>query len=305
MTDPASADSGVRDALPDGVYTALITPFRDDADRSVDFDELGRLVDRQLAGGVHALVPCGTTGESPTLSHIEHDRVIEFVIERAAGRVPVVAGTGSNSTTEALRLTRHAAEAGAQAALVVCPYYNRPSQRMLERHFARLAAEGGLPIVLYNVPSRTGVDLLPETVARLREAHPEIVAIKEASGSAARVAELADRSDIRILSGDDALSLPMIAYGARGVVSVASNLAPAPVVHLIEAALEGDLATARAAHGRLHRLFGALFSEPNPVPVKCALRLVGHGNGLVREPLLPALPGTEQKLRDLLAALDL
>jgi len=289
--------------LPAGVWTALVTPFRDDADRSLDFDALEALVERQIAAGVSTLVPCGTTGESPTLSHREHDQVVEFVVEKAAGRVPVVAGTGSNSTREALRLTRHAAECGADGALIVCPYYNRPSQRMLRSHFDRLAEASTIPIVLYNVPSRTGVDLLPETVAALRRDHATIVAIKEASGSAARVAVLRNASDIAVISGDDALTLPMISLGACGVISVASNALPAQVVGYVTAALAGDFETARTGHERLHVLFRELFREPNPVPVKRALALLGEGNGVVREPLLPATAETGEVLAALLSEL--
>lgn len=293
-------NDNVTRCTPEGVWTALVTPFKDDASRSVDYDALGALVERQIAAGVAALVPCGTTGESPTLSHAEHDQVVEYVVARVNRRVPVVAGTGSNSTVEALRLTRHAAQAGADAALVVCPYYNRPSPRMLERHFGRIAEECALPIVLYNVPSRTGVDLLPETVAALHERHPNVVAVKEASGSALRAAEIRDRSGIRVFSGDDALTLSMMSYGALGVISVASNVVPGPVVRLVAQALAGDFTAAGASHAGLHRLFGALFREPNPVPVKCAMRICGESNGLVREPLLTATEETTTILSGLL-----
>jgi 4-hydroxy-tetrahydrodipicolinate synthase len=295
--------SEIDGGLPAGVWTALVTPFADDELRSVDWGALGELVERQIAGGVQALVPCGTTGESPTLSHEEHDQVVAFVVEKSAGRLPVIAGTGSNSTRAALRLTGRAAEVGASGALVVCPYYNRPSQRMLYHHFAELAKAATLPIVLYNVPSRTGCDLLPDTVAALRREHGNIVAIKEASGSAARVAALRDACDIAVLSGDDSLTLPMIAFGASGVISVASNVIPVHVAQYVRAALAGDFATARAGHERLHPMFRELFREPNPVPVKRALEIMCEGNGVVRGPLLPSTDETTKVLAALLADL--
>ena len=298
--------------VPRGTWTALVTPFApvDDGARhtlelatpALDLAALDAHVDRQIAGGVDVLVPCGTTGESPTLSHAEHDQVVARVVERAAGRVPVVAGAGSNSTREALRLVASAADAGVDGLLIVCPYYNRPSQRMLHAHFATLARSTDLPIVLYNVPSRTGVNLEPATVARLAAEYENIVAVKEAAGSCDQVARIRDLSDIAILSGDDALTLPMTTVGASGVISVASNVLPRQVSDLVAAALAGDLATAGAAHAALLPLFHALFMEPNPVPVKAALQILGLGNGVVRAPLLPALPETIARLRELLAA---
>jgi 4-hydroxy-tetrahydrodipicolinate synthase len=285
-----------------GTWTAIVTPFTDGPTPDVDYAALDALVDEQVRAGVDAIVPCGTTGESPTLSHEEHDRVVERVVRRVAGRTLVVAGTGSNSTAEAMRLTRRAAESGADAALVVCPYYNRPSQRMLLEHFGALAEARLLPIVLYNIPARTGVNLEPDTIASLRRRFPHaVVGVKEASGSVDAVARIRSLCDIAVLSGDDALTLPMMAVGARGVVSVASNLLPKPVASLVHAARNGDFATARTLHERLQPLFRALFVEPNPVPVKCALRLLGKGNGNVRAPLLPALPETEEALRSALA----
>lgn len=286
-----------------GVWTALVTPFTDAPDRDVDLDALTTLVEEQIAAGVDALVPCGTTGESPTLSHEEHDLVVEHVVEVVAGRVPVVAGTGSNSTREALRLTRRAAQAGASGALVVCPYYNRPSQRMLVEHFGRIADESSIPLVLYNVPSRTGVNLEPGSVAAIRGRHANVVAVKEAAGSVAQVAQIRDLSDIAVLSGDDSLTLPMISVGAVGVISVASNVVPALVRSYVHAALAGDFETARTGNARLHRLFVELFREPNPVPVKCARRLQGAANDEVRAPLLRATDDTERVLRALLAEL--
>jgi 4-hydroxy-tetrahydrodipicolinate synthase len=287
-----------------GTWTALVTPFTDGPQGEVDFEALDALVDEQVRCGVDAVVPCGTTGESPTLTHDEHDRVIERVVRRAAGRVAVVAGTGSNSTAEALRLTTHAAESGADAAMIVCPYYNRPSQRMLFEHFRTIAERCPVPVVLYNIPARTGVNLEPETVAELRRRAPRsIVGIKEASGSLDNAIRIRALCDIAVLSGDDGLTLPLMAIGATGVVSVASNVVPRIVNHLVRAALEGEFAAARTAHERLQPLLRALFREPNPVPVKCALRLLGRGNGNVRAPLCPALPETEAALSAALTSL--
>lgn len=286
-----------------GTWTALATPFRT-GDLALDFDALDRLVEAQIAAGVDVLIPCGTTGESPTLTHDEHDAVVERVVQRAAGRVPVVAGTGSNSTAEAVRLTRHAADCGADGALVVCPYYNRPSPRMLAAHFRTVAASApDLPVVLYNVPGRTGVDLQPATVAEIRRACPNAVGVKEACGDAARVARIREASDIAVLSGDDGLTVEMVRLGATGVVSVASNVAPRPVGDLVRAALAGDFARAATLQTTLTPLFRALFVEPNPVPVKRALALVGLCGDAVRPPLLPAEEATTALLRAALAAL--
>lgn len=287
-----------------GTWTAIVTPFGEGPEPEVDFETLDLLVDAQIKAGVDAIVACGTTGESPTLSHDEHDRVIERVVRRAAGRVSVVAGTGSNCTSEALRLTTRATESGADAAMLVCPYYNRPSQRMLFEHFKTIADRHMLPIVLYNIPGRTGVNLEPETVAELRRKFPRVIAgIKEASGSLDNAMKIRALCDIKVLCGDDALTLPMMSVGAAGVVSVASNVIPKIVANLVSSMKSGELAAARTVHERIQPLLRALFQEPNPVPVKCALRLLGHGNGNVRAPLYPALPETEAALRGALGAL--
>jgi 4-hydroxy-tetrahydrodipicolinate synthase len=267
-----------------GCTVALVTPF---ADGSLDEASLRRQVEWHINQGTPVLSPVGTTGESPTLSHEEHERVIAIVIEAASGRARVMPGTGSNSTSEAIRLTRFAARAGADGALVVAPYYNRPNQEGMYRHFAAIAECADLPIVLYNIPSRTGRNVEPETVERLAALGP-IVAVKEASGSLDQVSELLERTDLTILSGDDSLTLPMLAVGAEGVVSVVGNLVPRDVMALIEAYQSGRLAEARGIHARLFPLCRDLLGlAPNPVPVKAALALVGRGAGEVRLPLCP------------------
>ena len=273
-----------------------MTPFVDGT-LAVDFAALDRLVESQIEGGVDVLAPCGTTGESPTLSHEEHGAVVSAVVRAARGRVPVVAGTGSNATSEAVRLTRHAAETGADGALVVCPYYNRPSQRMLVEHFRTIAAATSLPIILYNIPGRTGVNLEPESIAQLRREVGTIAGIKEAAGSLDQVARIRALSDIPILTGDDALTVAFLAFGATGVVSVASNLVPRMLSDSIRAALSGDAAAALAVHDRLLPLYRALFREPNPAPVKAALHMMGRCGRGVRAPLLSALPETETHVR--------
>ena len=267
-----------------GCTVALVTPF---ADGSLDEAGLRRLVEWHIKQGTPVLSPVGTTGESPTLSHEEHERVIAIVVETAAGRARVMPGTGSNATSEAIRLTRFAARAGVDGALVVAPYYNRPNQEGMYRHFAAIAECADLPIVLYNIPSRTGRNVEPETVERLAALGP-IVAVKEASGSLDQVSELLERTNLTILSGDDSLTLPRLAVGAEGVVSVVVNLVPRDVMALVEAFQSGRLAEARGIHARLFPLCRDLLGlAPNPVPVKAALALVGRGAGDVRLPLCP------------------
>ena len=271
-----------------GCTVALVTPFRDEA---VDYRALEASVDWQVAAGTPVLSPCGTTGESPTLSHDEHERVIATVIERAAGRARVLPGTGSNATSEAVRLTRFAAGAGADGALLVAPYYNRPTQEGLYAHFARVAESVDLPLVVYNIPSRTGRNVEPETIERLSRIG-RIVAVKEASGSLDQVSDLIARTDLTILSGDDSLTLPMMAVGAEGVVSVVANLVPRDVIALVDAFDRGDLAEARRLHARLFPLCRDLLGiATNPIPVKLAMALLGRGNGELRLPLCP--PGDE------------
>ncbi|MDR3635965.1 MAG: 4-hydroxy-tetrahydrodipicolinate synthase [Isosphaeraceae bacterium] len=276
-----------------GCTVAMVTPFRDNG---IDIPALRNAVDWLISEGVAGLSPAGTTGESPTLSADEHERVVATVVERAAGRVHVVAGSGSNSTAEAVRLTRFAARAGADGALLVAPYYNRPNQDGLYAHYARIAESVDLPLVLYNVPSRTGCNIEPSTVERLSRL-ARIVAIKEASGSLDQVSDIVSRTDLTVLSGDDSLTLPMMAVGASGVISVAANLVPKKIVAMIDAFVSGNLAKARELHGFLFPLCRALMEvAPNPIPVKTALALVGRGNGELRLPLTPLDTRTRETL---------
>jgi 4-hydroxy-tetrahydrodipicolinate synthase len=268
----------------------------------VDYEALGRLVDWHVEQGTPAVSPVGTTGESPTLSHDEHERVIGAVVERAAGRIRVLAGTGSNATSEAVRLTRFAAKAGADGALLVAPYYNRPTQEGLYAHFARIAEATDLPQVLYNIPSRTGRNLEPATVERLARLDP-IVAIKEASGSLDQVSEILARTELTVLAGDDSLTLPMLAIGGEGVVSVVGNLVPRDVIAMIQAFDSGDIVEARRLHARLFPLCRDLLGlSSNPVPVKEALEQLGRCRGEVRLPLCRLDDAARSRLREALAA---
>jgi 4-hydroxy-tetrahydrodipicolinate synthase len=267
-----------------GCTVALVTPFRDG---EVDYQALEELIDWHIAQGTHVLSPVGTTGESPTLSHEEHERVIAVVVARVAGRAKVLPGTGSNATSEAIRLTRFAARAGADGALVVAPYYNKPTQEGMFAHFAKIAESVDLPLVLYNIPGRTGRNVEPETIERLAKCGP-VVAVKEASGSIDQVSELLARTDLTVLSGDDSLTLPILAVGGEGVVSVVANLVPRDVIALLNAYRNGDLAEARRLHLKLFPLCRDLLGiASNPIPVKAALALMGRGNGELRLPLCP------------------
>jgi len=288
-----------------GVLTALVTPLGEGG-REVDLGALSALVDQQIAGGVHGLVPCGTTGESPTLSTAEQGRVVEAVVKAVRGRVPVVAGAGSNSTAHAVELARAARAAGAQAVLAVTPYYNKPSQEGLFQHFRAIADGGELPVVLYNVPGRTGVDLLPETIARLAAEVPRVVAIKEATASIARAQQiLALAPRITVLSGDDFTMLALWAVGARGVISVLSNPAPRETAELWGHAAAGRWEQARALNQRLLPLMDALFVEANPIPVKYAMAMLGQAKLEYRLPLLPPSGKTQEQVRAALAGLGL
>jgi 4-hydroxy-tetrahydrodipicolinate synthase len=287
----------------EGVLTALVTPFRDGA---IDEPALRELVERQIAAGVDGLVPCGSTGESATLSHAEHRRTVEVVVEAARGRVPVVAGTGSNSTSEAVELTRHAREAGADAALLISPYYNKPTQDGIVAHYAEIGRRTGLPLVVYNIPGRTASNILPATFARLADLE-QVVGVKEASGDLNQISELIARcpEDFAVLSGDDALTLPLLAIGGRGVISTTSNVAPAEMVRLVRAFGKGDVAGARASHYHLLPLFDALFCETNPIPVKCALHLMGLCGPEIRLPLTPLTDANRERLQVVLKELEL
>jgi 4-hydroxy-tetrahydrodipicolinate synthase len=287
-----------------GTHTALVTPFKND---HLDEDAFAALIEGQIAAGITGIVPVGTTGESPTLSHEEHLRVVEQAVQQAKGRCLVMAGTGSNSTNEAISLTCEAEQRGANAALIVAPYYNRPTQEGLFQHFHAIASKTKLPIMLYSIPGRCGVEIAVETVARLANACPNIVSIKEAGGNVDRVSQLraALPDSFEILSGDDGLTLPFIATGAVGVVSVASNLIPAEVVKLVNLALSDDFVAARAVHERLYQLFKDLFIESNPAPIKAALALQGRLAATVRPPLVNASEPTVAKLRQTLSQLGI
>jgi len=287
-----------------GALTALVTPFRDG---EVDERALRELVEFQIQSGIDGLVPCGSTGESATLTHSEHDRVISIVIHQTRRRVPVVAGTGSNSTAEAIRLTASAREAGADGALMISPYYNKPTQDGIFRHYKMIAAAVDLPIIVYNIPGRTGSHIAPETFARLSEIR-NIAGIKEASGSMDQVSDIrrlcGDR--LTILSGDDALTLPMMAVGARGVISVTSNVLPAEVARVTRLALEGAVPgnwdEARRAHLALLPVHEAMFVEANPSPAKAALAMRGVMKDVVRGPLAPCSEGARKAVAAALEA---
>lgn len=282
----------------EGTYTALVTPFHDEPGQPIDWAALDALVDAQIAAGVAGLVPCGTTGESPTLSHDEHGQVVERTVKRAAGRTQVVAGAGSNSTREAIGLAQHAERVGVDAVMVVVPYYNKPTQRGLFGHFVEVAASVRIPVIVYNIPARTGVDLSPETFARICASAPNVVAVKEATGNVLRAQQLAQTMGDRlvVLCGDDALSLPMIAVGARGVISVTSNILPAEVTRATRLALDGTLDEARRAHFALMPVHEAMFLEANPGPVKAAMALRGVMKAAVRSPLAPVEESTRAAL---------
>jgi 4-hydroxy-tetrahydrodipicolinate synthase len=273
----------------------LITPFRDGA---VDEKALRDLIEWQIAAGVDGIVPCGSTGESATLSHDEHERVIEIAVHQARRRVPVVAGTGSNATAEAIRLTAHAREVGADGVLMISPYYNKPTQDGIYQHYKAVAAAVDIPIVVYNIPGRTGSNIAPETIARLAEIK-RIVAVKEASGVMDQTSDImrlcGDR--IAILSGDDSLALPIIALGGKGVIATISNVMPREIHELATAALTGDFVHAREIHYRMLPLMRALFLETNPIPVKQACALMGLCQNEVRLPLVPMTSAPAERLR--------
>jgi 4-hydroxy-tetrahydrodipicolinate synthase len=286
-----------------GVMTALVTPFRRGA---VDEDSLRALVEDQIANGIDGLVPVGTTGESPTLTFEEHIRVIEVVVNATAKRVPVIAGTGSNSTKEAIELSQAAKKVGADGCLQVTPYYNKPSQEGLYRHFKEIIDACPMPTIVYNVPGRTGCDLLPETIARLSEI-PEIVGVKEATGSALRASQVLSRvpSRFAVLSGDDATVFPCYALGFKGVISVVSNVAPAAMSEMWDAASAGNWDRARELHYKLLPLSEGLFIEANPVPVKSALAMMGRIADELRAPLYPLAGPNREKVRGFMTTVGL
>ncbi|MDP3069542.1 MAG: 4-hydroxy-tetrahydrodipicolinate synthase [Opitutaceae bacterium] len=287
-----------------GTITALATPFRNG---TVSYDDLRKLVAFQIKGGIDGLVPVGTTGESPTLDYDEHIDVIRCVVAESRGRVPVIAGTGSNSTHEALHLTKLADEAGADAMLVVAPYYNKPSQEGLFRHFSAIAEATDKPIILYSIPGRCGIEISVGVVARLRAKYKHVAWIKEAGGSVDRVDQLKQElgGDITVLSGDDSLTLPFMAVGAEGVISVASNLYVREIGKMVRLALANDFAKATKIHRRLYPAFKTLFIEPNPVPIKAALKRAGIiASDEVRSPLCEMTPANAQALAKVLAQLD-
>ena len=278
-----------------GSMPALVTPFHDGA---VDEATLGAMVDWQITEGSHALVPVGTTGESPTLTHEEHERIIEIVVETTAKRAPVIAGAGSNNTVEAIRFLRHAEKVGADAALVVTPYYNKPSQRGLIAHYTALHDACGLPIFIYNIPGRSVIDMTPETMGELAKL-PRIVGVKDATGDIVRVSKqrAACGADFIQLSGEDASALGFNAHGGTGCISVTANVAPKLCAQFQDATLAGDFAAALALHDRLMPLHTALFVEPNPGPAKYALSLLGFGSDEVRLPLVPLTDATKAQVR--------
>lgn len=283
-----------------GVYTALLTPFQNHG-RTVDFGALRELVERQAAAGVAGLVPCGTTGESPTLSHSEHSEVIRKVVEFVRGRLPVIAGAGSNSTAEAIHLTQEACAAGVDAVMLVSPYYNKPSQEGLRQHFEAVASASSVPVVLYNIKGRTGVNIEVETLRRLGE-HQQIVAVKEASGDVAQMARImrvcGDR--LTMLSGDDNLAPAAIALGGRGVISVASNIFPRRLVRMTAHYLSGDFVSGNLIFYKLFDFLNALFCDTNPIPVKAAAHHRGLCHAELRLPLTPLAPAHSKELIRLL-----
>lgn len=285
----------------EGTYTAIVTPFRDDAARSIDWGAYDALVAAQIAGGVNGIVPCGTTGESPALDHEEQLELVKRTVKlakQAGGKSTVLAGTGANSTRATIALSQAAERAGADAVMIVVPYYNKPTQEGLREHFVAAAASVKCPVVVYNIPARTGIDLTADTLAKIAEAAPNVVATKEATGNVLRAQEIVRTMGDRmtVLSGDDTLTLPMIAIGARGVISVTSNVYPAEVTRTTRLALEGKFDEARRAHLALCRVHEVMFVEANPSPAKAALAHKGKMADVVRGPLVRASEGARTKV---------
>ena len=282
-----------------GAFTALVTPFQNG---EIDEERFRSLIERQINEGINGLVPCGTTGESATMSHQEHMQAIKVCVEQANGRVPVVAGAGSNNTREATELTRFAKEAGADGALHITPYYNKPTQEGMVAHFTAIAQEVSLPLIIYNVPGRTGSNLLPETLARMNRDIPEVVGVKEASGNIKHISEVIEYcgQDFTVLAGDDFVILPLLALGGKGVISVASNLVPDKMAELCSAFFANDLDRAQVIHYTLAPLCRAMFLETNPIPVKTAMALMGKMDLEFRLPLVPMQPDNKAKLNRVL-----
>jgi 4-hydroxy-tetrahydrodipicolinate synthase len=282
-----------------GVFVAIVTPFKNG---KIDEEALRGLIDFQTAGGVDGIVPCGTTGESATLNHEEHDQVIRIAVDACKGKASVLAGTGSNSTQEAIQLSRNAKNAGVDGLLQITPYYNKPNQEGLYHHFSSIADAVDLPIVLYNVPSRTSVNMVPETVVRLAKIE-KIVGIKEASGSLQAISKIIDNcgKDFTVLSGDDPLLWPILAIGGKGVISVTANILPAKVAALCKAAAIGDIAEARSLHYELMDINDSLFIDTNPIPVKAALHLMGKIENELRGPLIKLSKDTLERLKKAMA----
>ena len=280
-----------------GMATAIVTPMA--ADGSIDYEALGRFIEFQIENGINALVVMGTTGENATIEPEDQTEVIRYTVERVAGRIPVIAGTGTNNTEHVLRNTREACRVGADAVLVVTPYYNKATQNGLVKHFYAVADASTVPVIVYNVPTRTSVNILPRTAATLAE-HPNIVGIKEASGNMAQMVEMAALCEgkLDIYSGEDALTVPMMAMGAKGTISVLSNVAPREAVAMTDACLAGDYKTAAAWQCKLLPLINALFSEVNPIPAKAAVSAMGFGEDWLRLPLTPMEPAARAKLYD-------
>ena len=279
-----------------GSFVALVTPYKNG---KVDEESFRRLIEFQIKNGTHGIVPAGCTGESATFSHEEQKRLMDITVETVNKRVPVVAGTGSNNTVEALALTRHARKAGCDGALMITPYYNKPTPEGQFRHYEKIAMEVDIPIVLYNVPSRTGISMLPDTVARLSSID-NIVAIKEASGSLDQVSQIMSLCDITVLSGDDSLTLPMMAVGAKGVISVAANIIPADVAAMVDSFLGGNIEEARRLHFKMMPVFKAMFIETNPIPVKASMGIMALIDPEWRLPLCPPGDETMEKLKKVL-----
>ena len=280
----------------EGSFVAIVTPFNDDG--SLDDGKLKELIEFQIENGTHGIVPCGTTGESPTLTHDEHDHVVELTVETVEGRVPVIAGAGSNSTAEAVRLTQHAKAVGADGALVITPYYNKPTQNGLYAHFMHITDRVDIPVVIYNVPGRTGTDLQTSTLAKLAT-HQNIIGLKEATGQLSRASEAVNACNdgFTVLSGDDINTLPIMAVGGRGVISVLANIVPREVADMCNAFKTGDLQTAQQIHHQTMQLALDLFIDTNPIPVKTALQIMGKLNGRMRLPLAPMSDDTLEVLR--------